>query len=148
MILPQSQAAIQSNFDYAKGNVQNFAETLLTAGATEGLGQAVRWTTTPRRIGSGAEAVVSSTPISPRVTKTTIIPKSEMHLRNMVPGAVKSTYVDSSGGLTRYTQPKVKILNSKQLSKAKGAIDRLMTKRNWRKVTYPNLNEAGYTNGR
>ena len=71
-----------------------------------------------------------------------------MHLRNMVPGAVKSTYVDSSGGLTRYTQPKVKILNSKQLSKAKGAIDRLMTKRNWRKVTYPNLNEAGYTNGR
>lgn len=145
---PQGQAAIQSNFDYAKGNIQNFAETLLTAGTTEGLGQAVRWATTPRRIGSGAEAVVSSTPISPRVTKTTTIPKSEMHLRNTVPGAVKSTYVDSSGGLTRYTQPKVKILNSKQLSKAKGAIDRLMTKRGWRKVTHPNLNGAGYTNGR
>lgn len=71
-----------------------------------------------------------------------------MHLRNTIPGAVKSTYVDSSGGLTRYTQPKVKILNSKQLSKAKGAIDRLMTKRGWRKVTHPNLNGAGYTNGR
>ena len=39
---PQDQAAIQSNFDYTKGNIQNFAETLLTAGATKGLGQAVR----------------------------------------------------------------------------------------------------------
>ena len=71
-----------------------------------------------------------------------------MHLCNTVLGAVKSTYVDSSGGLTRYTQPKVKILNSKQLNRAKGAIDRLMTKRGWRKITHPNLNGAGYTNSR
>lgn len=125
---PQGQAAIQANFDYAKSNVANFAETLLTAGATEGLGQAIRWATTPTKIGSGAEAVVHSAPASTRVMKTTTIPRSEMHLRNTVPGAVKSTYVDSSGGLTRYTQPKVRILTTKQLNRTKGAIDRLMSK--------------------
>ena len=38
---PQGQAAIQANFDYAKGNVQNFVEILLTAGIAEGAGQAV-----------------------------------------------------------------------------------------------------------
>ena len=145
---PQGQAAIQANFDYAKSNVTNFTETLLTAGAAEGLGQAVRWATTPTKIGSGAEAVVHSAPASTRVMKTTTIPRSEMHLRNTVPGAVKSTYVSSSGGLIRYTQPKVRILTTKQLNRAKGAIDRLMSKSGWKKVTHPNLNGAGYTNGR
>lgn len=71
-----------------------------------------------------------------------------MHLRNTVPRAVKSTYIDSSRGLIRYTQPKVRILTSKQLNRAKGAIDRLMSKSGWKKVTHPNLNGAGYTNGR
>ena len=145
---PQGQAAIQANFDYAKSNVTNFAETLLTVGAAEGLGQAVRWAITPTKIGSGAEAVVHSAPASTRVMKTTTIPRSEMHLRNTVPRAVKSTYIDSSRGLIRYTQPKVRILTSKQLNRAKGAIDRLMSKSGWKKVTHPNLNGAGYTNGR
>lgn len=144
----RGQAAIQSNFNYTKSNVQNFAETLVTTGAAEGVGQIIKWATTPTKIGEGAEAVVHSAPASTRVVKTTTIPKSEMHVRNTVPGAVPSTYVDSSGGLTRYTQPKVRILSKDQLAKARGAIDKLMSKNGWRKIVHPNLDGAGYTNGR
>lgn len=142
------RSAIESNFNYAKGNAQNFAEQLLTYGALEGIGQAFRWATTPRQIGSGAEAVVYSAPISPRVTKTTTIPISEMQIRNMVPGAVESTYVNTNKGLITYTQPKIRILNNKQLAKAQGEIDKLMTNNGWTKITHPNLNGPGYTNGK
>lgn len=145
---PQGQAAIQSNFDYAKGNVQNFAETLLTAGAAEGVGQAIKWATTPTKIGAGAEAVVSSAPLSTKVTKVTTIPRAEMHMRNQVPGALRANYVGSSNGLTTYTQSKVRILSREQLGKATKAIENIMNKKGWRRITHPNLEGLGFTNGR
>lgn len=145
---PQGQAAIQSNFDYAKSNVKNFAETLVTTGLTEGAGQVIKWATTPTKIGSGAEAVVSSAPVSTKVTKVTTIPKSEMHVRNTVPGALKSTHVGSKNGLHTYTQSKVKILSKEQLIKATGQLEKLMSKSGWRKITHPNLQGLGFTNGR
>lgn len=145
---PQGQAAIQSNFDYAKSNVKNFAETLLTTGAIEGAGQAIKWATTPTKIGSGAEAVVSSAPASLKVTKVTTIPRSEMHVRNTVPGVLKSQYVGSSNGLRTYTQSKVRILSKKQLAKALGQLEKLMQRKGWRKITHPNLQGVGFTNGR
>lgn len=144
----QGQAAIQANYNYTESNFKNFIETLATAGVAEGAGQVIRWAITPTKIGSGAEAIVSSAPASTRVTKVTTIPRSEMHLRNTVPGALPSTYVDSSAGLTRYTQPKIKILSKEQLAKAREAIDKLMGRSGWRKITHPNLEGAGYTNGR
>ena len=144
----QGQAAIQSNFDYSKNNVQNFAETLLTAGVAEGAGQAIKWATTPVRIGSGAEAVVSSAPLSTRVTKVTTIPRSEMHLRNQVPGALKAEYVSSSSGLNTYTQSRVRILSNEQIGKMTKAIEKLMNKKGWRKITHPNLEGLGFTNGK
>lgn len=143
---PQGQAAIQSNFDYAKSNVQNFAETLATAGIAEGAGQAVRQATTPTKIGSGA--VVSSAPASTRVTKVTTIPRSEMHVRNAVPGALKSKHVGSSNGLHTYTQSKVRILSKEQLAKATGKLEKLMRDSGWRRITHPNLQGLGFTNGR
>lgn len=145
---PQGQAAIQANFDYAKSNVQNFATTILTTGAGEGVGQAIKWATTPTKIGQGAEAVVSSAPLSTRVTKVTTIPRAEMHARNTVPGALRSRYVKTSNGLTTYTQPKVRILSKEQLAKAGKTLERMMGKGGWRKITHPNLQGAGYTNGR
>lgn len=144
----QGQQAIQSNFDYAKSNVQNFGETLITTGAAEGAGALFRWATTPTKIGEGAEAIVSSAPASTRVTKVTTIPRSEMHVRNTVPGAAKAKHVGSSNGLHTYTQQKVKILSPEQLQRASGQLDKLMKKAGWRKVTHPNLQGAGYTNGR
>lgn len=144
----QGQAAIQSNFDYAKSNAQNFGEALVTTGAGEGAVQAFKWATTPTRIGSGAEAIVSSAPASSKVTKVTTIPKSEMHVRNTVPGALKAKYIDSSNGLHTYTQRKVKILSPNQLARATSQLEKLMQKAGWRKVTHPNLQGVGFTNGR
>lgn len=144
---PQGQAAIQANFDYAKNNVQNFVTTLLTTGIGEGATQIIKWATTPTKIGQGAEAVVSSAPLSTKVTKITTIPKSEMYVRNTVPGALKSKYIGTSNGLTTYTQPKVRMLSKEQLEKASQNIERMMSKKGWRKITHPNLQGAGYTNG-
>lgn len=145
---PQGQAAIQANYDYAKSNMQNVAESLITVGVARGAGQAFKWATTPTKIGSGAEAVVKSAPASTRVTKITTIPRSEMHTRNMVPGALKSRYVRTSKGLNTYTQPKVHILSKKQLEKATKHIERFMRNRGWQRVTHPNLQGLGFTNGR
>lgn len=145
---PQGQAAIQSNFDYAKSNVENFAITLATTGVAERAVQAVKWATTPVKIGSGAEAVVSSAPLSTQVTKVTTIPRAEMHARNAVPGALKSRYVGTSNGLTTYTQPKVRILSKEQLARAGKALEKMMSKTGWTKVTHPNLEGLGFTNGR
>lgn len=145
---PQGQAAIQSNFDYAKSNVQNFAETLLTAGVTEGAGQAIKWATTPTKIGAGAEAVVSSAPMSTKVTKVTTIPRAEMHLRNQVPGALRADYVGTSSGLNTYTQGKVRILSKDQLGKVTKKLEGIMNKKGWRRITHPNLDGLGFTNGR
>lgn len=145
---PEGQAAIQANFDYAKSNVQNFAENLLLAGAAEGVGQVARWATTPVKIGEGAEAVVTSAPLSSRVTKVTSIPRAEMHLRNTIPNAIPSTYRGTVNGLSTYTQPKIRILSGPQWRKALGSLERAMAKEGWRKITHPNLQGPGFTNGR
>jgi hypothetical protein len=63
----------------------------------------LRWGFTPVEIGSGAEAIVSSAPLSSTVTKVTTIPRAEMHIRNMIPGAVKSTFVKRVNNLNTYT---------------------------------------------
>lgn len=144
----QGQAAIQSNFDYAKQNAQNFVEQLAVAGIGEGVGQAVRWAITPVETGRGAEAVVSSAPASTRVIKVTTIPRDEMHLRNQVPGALRSDYVGTSNGLTTYTQSKVRILSADQIKKVTKSLENLMKSKGWRRITHPNLDGLGFTNGR
>lgn len=145
---PQGQVAIQSNLDYAKSNVQNFATTLLTTGVGEGATQAVKWAVTPTKIGQGAEAVVSSAPLSTKVTKITTIPRSEMHIRNTVPIALRSSYIKTANGLTTYTQPKVRILSREQLARASKTLEKKMNRKGWRKITHPNLQGDGYTNGK
>lgn len=144
----QGQAAIQSNFDYAKQNAENFVEQLAVAGIGEGVGQAIRWATTPVETGRGAEAIVSSAPASTRVTKVTTIPRSEMHLRNQVPGALRSDYVRTSNGLTTYTQNKVRILSADQIKKATKSLENIMKSKGWHRITHPNLDGLGFTNGR
>lgn len=145
---PQGQAAIQSNFNYAQYNAKVF-DTLTAVPAVTGVTKsAIKWATTPTKIGQGAEAIVSSAPLSTKVTKVTTIPRSEMHMRNTVPGALKSRYVRTSNGLTTYTQPKVRILSKEQLAKAGKALESIMRRGGWRKVTHPNLQGAGYTNGK
>lgn len=145
---PQGQMAIQFNFNYAKNNVNNFAETLLTAALAEGAGQVIKLATTPTEIGRGAEAIVKSSPLSTKVTKVTTIPRSEMHVRNSVPGALKSEYVGSNNGLHTYIQNKVRILSDDQLQKASKQLESMMNKKGWRTITHPNMQGLGFTNGR
>lgn len=144
----QGQANIQSNFNYAKSNVQNLGETLITTGVAEGIGQVARWATTPTKIGSGAEAIVTSAPLSPRVTKVTTIPKVEMHIRNRVPGALKAEHTGYNNGLHTYTQQKIRILSPQELAKSAPKIKKMMTNAGWREVTHPNLQGLGFTNGK
>lgn len=62
-----------------------------------------------------------------------------MHVRNTVPGALKSNYIGTSSGLNTYTQSKVKILSKEQLAKASKTLEKIMTSRGWKKITHPNL---------
>lgn len=144
----QGQAAIQSNFNYAKYNADLFDTLTTLPTMAVSAKSAVKWATTPTKIGQGAEAVVKSAPLSPKVTKVTTIPRSEMHMRNTVPGALKSRYVGTSNGLTTYTQPKVRILSKEQLAKAGKALEKMMNSKGWKKITHPNLEGMGFSNGR
>lgn len=144
----QGQVGIKSNFDYAKSNVQNFGETLVTTGIAEGVGEVAKWATTTKEIGKGAEAIVESSPASAKVIKTTTIPPAEMHIRNQVPGAVKATYLGTSNGLSKYAQSKVRILTQEQIAKAAKQLEKLMTSKGWRKINHPNLQGPGFTNGK
>ena len=144
----KGQQAIQSDFDYAKQNAENIFITAASETAMVGAGQAVKYATTPRVIGQGAEAIVKSSLISPRVTKITTIPRSEIHLRNTVPGALKSEYVSSSNGLSTYTQSKVKIPTGEQLKQAMERLQKIMKRKGWREITHPNLQGKGFTNGK
>ncbi len=71
-----------------------------------------------------------------------------MHVRNSIPGALKSEYVGSSNGLHTYTQKKVRILSREQVAKASGQLEKLMKSKGWKRVTHPNLQGLGFTNGR
>lgn len=111
----QGQQAIQSNFNYAKSNAQNFIENVALSGVsgqvnrlinkgskiikgpfksathTENLG-AMKQYTRNGIIDSGSEAVVvNNTPTT--VGKITNIPKEEMTARNSIPNTVESRYI-------------------------------------------------------
>lgn len=144
---PQGQAAIQSNFNYARNNAKTFGELIATAAVGEGATQAIKYATTPVKIGQGAEAVVYSSPISTTVTKASVIPRAEMHIRNTVPGAVRARFVGMKDGLNTYVQSKVRIVPDGKLDKSLKALESLMTKKGWKKITHPNLDGPGYTNG-
>lgn len=145
---PQGQAAIQANFDYAKGNMEGAVLNVAIPAVVRGIGQAYKLATTPVQIGAGGEAVVSSSPASTNVIKVTTIPPSEMHARNMVPNVLKSEVVGTANGLTTYTQPKVRISLGQHYDKAVEQLTKRMQGRGWNLVTHPNLQGPAYTNGR
>lgn len=174
---PEGQAAIQSNFDYAKGNVQNFGENIAMAGiagvaskaATKGaqmysklfkgpfrtpskrgsLGTMKQYTKNGT-LGSGSEAVViNNTPTT--VGKITTIPQKEMAARNAIPNTVQSKYVgfvkDKGTKLPTYIQRKVKTLTEDTFPKYVGKLDNAMAKSGFRRVNDPNVQYRAYTNG-
>ena len=174
---PEGQKAIQSNFDYAKGNAKSFMENIVGAGIASGtsmignkaaqvyskvtkgtfktpskngaLGTLKQYTTNP--IGSGSEAVViKNTPTT--VGKITSIPSKEMAARNSIPNTVQSKYIgyvkDSGTKLPTYVQKKVKVLTDKTFPKYVDKLDKAMQKSGFRQVKDPNVQYRAYTNGK
>lgn len=75
--------------------------------ATYGIGKVRQYGNTPI-IKYGTETpIVSYTRFSPRVTKYTNIPPSEMHIRNQIPKFAKSTFKGIDNGIYVYTQPRI-----------------------------------------
>lgn len=173
---PEGQAAIQSNFEYSKGNARDFIGNIAGVGAsgiassvgrnaiktytklTKGvfrspskngsLGTMKQYTKNP--IGSGSEAVVvKNTPTT--VGKITNIPKSEMQARNAIPNTVKSEYIgyvkDNGTKLPTYIQKKVKTLTEQMFPRYLSKLDKSMQKSGFRVVKDPNVQYRAYTNG-
>ena len=173
---PEGQAAIQSNFDYAKGNVTDFASNVAGAGIAGAVGTAGRKSTqlynrltkgvfrapskngalgtlkqySKNPIGGGAEAiVVDNTPTT--VGKMTSIPVEEMTARNQIPNTVPSKYIgyvkDRGTKLPTYVQKKLRILTEQTFPKYANKLDRAMERSGFRRVNDPNVQYRAYTNG-
>lgn len=173
---PEGQAAIQSNFDYAKSNVTDFASNVAGAGIAGAVGTAGRKSAqlynrltkgvfrapskngalgtlkqySKNPIGGGAEAVVvDNTPTT--VGKMTSIPVEEMAARNQIPNTVPSKYIgyvkDRGTKLPTYVQRKLKILTEQTFPKYANKLDRAMERSGFRRVNDPNVQYRAYTNG-
>ena len=173
---PEGQAAIQSNFDYAKGNAADFVGNIASAGAAGTLSRAGRKSVqlynkltkgvfkapskngalgtlkqySKNPIGGGAEAVVvDNTPTT--VGKMTSIPVEEMTARNQIPNTVPSKYIgyvkDQGTKLPTYIQRKLKILTEQTFPKYADKLDKAMERSGFRRVNDPNVQYRAYTNG-
>lgn len=174
---PDGQIAIQSNFDYAKSNVQSLGENIAMSGLTGAASKTVSKGTqiysklfkgpfrTPSKrgslgtmkqytkngtLGSGSEAVViNNTPTT--VGKITTIPQKEMAARNAIPNTVPSRYVgfvkDKGTKLPTYIQRRVKTLTEDTFPRYVEKLDNAMAKSGFRKVNDPNVQYRAYTNG-
>lgn len=174
---PEGQQAIQSNFDYAKSNVQNLAENVAFTGLASAASNTITkgsklyskifkgpFRTPSKRgslgtmsqytkngtLGSGAEAVViNNTPLT--VGKMTTIPQSEMVARNAIPNTVQSKYIgfvkDKGVKLPTYIQNKVRTLTEDTFPRYINKLDNAMSKSGFRRVTDPNVQYRAYTNG-
>ena len=173
---PEGQAAIQSNFNYAKGNAADFVGNIAGVGATGVIGNAGRKSIqlynkltkgvfrapskngalgtlkqySKNPIGGGAEAVViNNTPTT--VGKMTSIPVEEMVARNQIPNTVQSKYIgyvkDRGTKLPTYVQRKLRILTEQTFPKYASKLDRAMERSGFRRVNDPNVQYRAYTNG-
>lgn len=138
------QEAIQASFNNTKDNVKTFAETLATTGA----GHAIKFARTPVEIGRGAEAIITSAPISSTVTKATTIPRKEALIRNMVPRSLELYFKKAKDGLMYYTQAKATPIKANELDKAVAQFRKIMPTKGWGEIKHPNLQGVAFTNGK
>lgn len=157
----EDQQKIQSNFNYAKSNVQNLGTTFVTSGALgafKGVLPSVTrratvgelTTLTPYKIGEGAEAVViNNSPTT--VGKITQVGSGEMLKRNAVPNSLPLKFVgyvrDGTKRFPTFIQKKVKVLTEKTFPKYVNKLDKAMQKKGFRKVNDPDVQYRAYTDG-
>ena len=153
------QDKIQAEYDYAKGNVNNFTTSLVSVGIPASfkgvippkgtkLGKLSDYT--PYKIGEGAESIViNNSPTT--VGKITQTSSKEMLQRNKIPASAKQKFKGYvRDGLKRFpvfTQQKLKITTDKTLPKYLNKLDEAMYKGGFRKVNDPSVQYRAYTNG-
>lgn len=158
----EDQQKIQSNFNYAKSNVKNLGETLITTsilGPFKGVlpSTSKRVTVgnlsslTPYKIGEGAEAIViKNSPTT--VGKITQVGSGEMLKRNVVPNSAPVKFVgyvrDGSKRFPTFIQKKMKVLTEETFPKYVDKLDKAMQKSGFKKVNDPNVQYRAYTNGK
>ena len=158
----EDQKKIESNFNYAKNNVKNFGETLITTGILGSFKGVLPSTSrrvtvgnlssfTPYKIGEGAEAlVIRNSPTT--VGKITQVGSGEMLKRNTIPNSAPVKFVgyvrDGSKRFPTFVQKKMKILTEKTFPKYVNKLDKAMQKKGFRKVNDPNVQYRAYTNGK
>lgn len=164
---PEGQQAIQSNFDYSKGNAYDFLGNVAGAGITTSVNKVANKVRRLNRgvfkapnkkgkignlinyqkqsIGDGAEtaAVVPNTPNT--VGKITSIPVEEMELRNVVPNSIASKYIGYVKGygqkMPTYIQRKVRQMKPNQYSESIKRFDKSMEQQGARRLKDPNIGE-------
>lgn len=163
---PEGQAAIDSNFDYAKES----AMTMLSGVGEAGLSSSIinRALRSPfkrvgksgylgkvsdlkaRRLGSGSESEVVNNNFF-TVGKVTTIPKEEMVLRNAVPEAVPSQYIgymrDGAGKRPTYIQQRMRIVKEDKFPKYLEKLDKAMQKHGFKPASEATDGSRIYTNG-
>lgn len=158
----EDQKKIESNFNYAKSNVKNLGETLITTGILGPFKGVLPSTSrritvgnlsslTPYKIGEGAEAlVIKNSPTT--VGKITQVGSGEMLKRNIIPNSAPVKFVgyvrDGSKRFPTFVQRKMKILTNKTFPKYVGKLDKAMQKKGFRKVNDPNVQYRAYTDGK
>lgn len=141
---PEGQAAIQSNYNYTKGNLSNFAMNLITGGAAEGVGQVTKYLATPL-IDKGVESVVkiSKWPFG-KVIKNTQISPAQMHIRTQTPGALKTKLLGKAKDGYRYAQSKVRKVSGKNEERVLNKIEDTALQQNWKRISLPNYDGRAY----
>ena len=158
----EDQKKIESNFNYAKDNVKNLGETLITTeilGPFKGVLPSISrrrtvgnlFSLTPYKIGQGAEAlVINNSPTT--VGKITQIGSGEMLKRNAVPNSLPLKFVgyvkDETKRLPTFVQKKVRVLSEKTFPKYIDKLDKAMQKKGFRKINDPNVQYRAYTDGK
>lgn len=158
----EDQKKIESNFNYAKDNVKNLGETLITTeilGPFKGVLPSISrrrtvgnlFSLTPYKIGQGAEAlVINNSPTT--VGKITQIGSGEMLKRNAVPNSLPLKFVgyvkDGTKRLPTFVQKKVRVLSEKTFPKYIDKLDKAMQKKGFRKINDPNVQYRAYTDGK
>lgn len=136
--------AIQSNYDYAKNNAEDFVLNIATHAAIEGIAQGVKYLATPI-VKNGAQSSVKMyrLPFS-KVVKTSSITPQEAEELMQVPGMQKLTFLGKTkDGFYKYSQNKLRtsINENKVLQK----LDELLKNHNWREILFKDYDGKAYT---
>lgn len=160
----EGQQAIQSTYDYAYNNAEQFITSAGLGMIPSTINNAVKGVLPKTggylgkvghynkyKIGQGAEAIaIRNSPFT--VGKFSVIPVREMNVRNAIPNTVPSRYIGHASYYGRtmptYLQRKVRILNNNNYGKHIKRLDKAMKKKGFEVFEDPLVVHRAYTDGK